>query len=238
MGKFPHFCSSKPSFCRSNLYILDAMKRNLYLGMGQAVGLSWRTAASCCFQMRNLSDTRSPRIKLPHNISAGFTFKISYFIFRSACWSPGESDSVVNPPHQVLTVGGATALVEPTLRDQPISSTCLIIPGYLQHPGWEIYRWANYFGDSWKCQLSASWHQLCFLLEEMWSDWSVLKAFVCAAGLLITSFHISLFWECSSLNWSTSCSLYMSPEYANKMLNTSAVASSTDGQGKFVLHKH
>lgn len=238
MGKFPPFCSSKPSFCRSNLHILDAMKRNPYLSIGQAVGLLWRTAASCCFQMRNLSDTKSLRIKLLHNISAGFIFKISYFASRSACLSPGESDDVVNPPHHVLTVGGAAAWLEPALWDQSISSTCLLVPGSLQHPGREIYRWANYFGDSWECQLSARWHWLCFVLEKMWNDWSALKAFVCAAGLLITSFHISHFWECSSLNWSTSCLLYMSPEYANKMLNTSAVASSTDGQGKFVVHKH
>lgn len=137
MGKFPPFCSSKPSFCRSNLYILDAMKRNPYLSIGQTVGLSWRSAASCCFQMTNLSDTKSPRIKLPHNISADFIFKISSFVFRSACWSPGESDDVVNPPHQVLPVGGAAAWLEPALWDQPISSTCLMMPAYLQHPGWE-----------------------------------------------------------------------------------------------------
>lgn len=66
------------------------MKRNPYLSIGQAVILSWRTAASCCLQLRNLSDTRSPRIKLPHNISADFMFEISYLVCRSACWNPGE----------------------------------------------------------------------------------------------------------------------------------------------------
>lgn len=32
--------------------------------------------------------------------------------------------------------------------------------------------------------------------------------------------------------------LYMKPEYANKILNTSAMASSTDGWGRFVVRKH
>lgn len=103
-------------------YILDAMKRNPYLSIGQAVILSWRTAASCCLQLRNLSYTEVPESNYHIIYQLASCLKFLILSVDQLAEIP-ESDQHCEPTPPSVPCG----------RSSSMARACFVRPAHQQH---------------------------------------------------------------------------------------------------------